>query len=128
MWHNVGKMSNKYLYAMRVLLILRLRATTKLSSAREGLRNIDLLTPATYQVLIQPSNKVYRLSGPYQQHRQSDYDDAVRPSSAGHAFGGIEQSSECIAKRYPLNAMWLNHTKRIYLSTLATHPFNDSVM
>jgi len=35
MWYHIGKMSNKCLYAMRVLLILRLRATTKLSLARE---------------------------------------------------------------------------------------------
>lgn len=45
-----------------VLLILRLRTTTKLSSAREGLRNIDLLTPATHQVLIQQGISVVRIA------------------------------------------------------------------
>jgi len=87
---------------MRVLLILWLRATTKLST-REGLRNIDLLTPATHQVLTIKEQGISVIS-PYQQHRQSDYHNAACRSSLGHAFDDIEQSSECIVERYPLNA------------------------
>lgn len=101
MWHNVGKMSNKYLHAMRVLLILRLRATTKLSSAREGLRNIDLLTPATRQVLIGSTTEQQSISlvpGSYQQHRQSDYQCAARPSSRRDTHSAVSNKVPSVSR------------------------------
>lgn len=127
-------MSNKYLRAMRVLLILRLRATTKLSLAREGLRNIDLLTPATRQVSdtteqqgISVVRTVPATSAIGLSWRCSSVLGRNTRSAVSSKVPSVV-SRHYIAERYPLNATTrLNHTKRIRLSTLAKHPFNDSI-
>lgn len=105
--HVKERTTNVYTLRVYVISIFRLRATTKLLSAHESLKNIDLLTPAI------------RRTG-FWYNRTTRCIDRVRIVSATLTIGlswtlfdlsstrDIKQSYECIAERYPLNVTRLN--------------------